>query len=91
MLLWERVLPAMAPQATVQNNLRGVELASSQQSLFLEEESIPLKLANPTRTLIASLLIVSWSSVHAASMAPVAAANGMVVTAQHLEIGRAHV
>ena len=48
-----------------------------------------MKLANPTRTLIASLLIVSWTSVHAASMAPVAAANGMVVTAQHLatEVG----
>jgi gamma-glutamyltranspeptidase/glutathione hydrolase len=58
-------------------------------SLFLEEESIDLKLANPTRTLIASLLIVSWSTVQAASVAPVAAEHGMVVTAQHLatEVG----
>ncbi len=48
-----------------------------------------MKLANPTRTLIASLLIVSWTSVQAASVAPVAAEHGMVVTAQHLatEVG----
>ena len=37
-----------------------------------------------TRSLIATLAIVSWTSVQAASQAPVAAKNGMVVTAQHL-------
>ena len=38
---------------------------------------------------MASLLILSWTSVQAASVAPVAAENGMVVTAQHLatEVG----
>ena len=48
-----------------------------------------MNLANPTRTLIASLMIVTWTSANAASVAPVAAENGMVVTAQHLatEVG----
>ena len=37
-----------------------------------------------TRTLIATALVLTVSGVHAASQAPVAGENGMVVTAQHL-------
>ncbi|MBX8486642.1 gamma-glutamyltransferase [Pseudomonas cichorii] len=36
------------------------------------------------RSLIATALILAYAPVHAASQAPVAAENGMVVTAQHL-------
>ncbi|EGH46910.1 gamma-glutamyltransferase, partial [Pseudomonas syringae pv. pisi str. 1704B] len=36
------------------------------------------------RSLIATALIVAYSPTFAASQAPVAAENGMVVTAQHL-------
>ncbi len=36
------------------------------------------------RTLIATVLVLTVSGVHAASQAPVAGENGMVVTAQHL-------
>ncbi|WP_106804024.1 gamma-glutamyltransferase [Pseudomonas sp. S5D5] len=37
-----------------------------------------------SRTLIATALVLTFSGVHAASQAPVAGENGMVVTAQHL-------
>ena len=37
-----------------------------------------------TRTLIATALVLTFSGVQAASQAPVAGENGMVVTAQHL-------
>lgn len=37
-----------------------------------------------SRTLIATALVLTVSGVHAASQAPVADENGMVVTAQHL-------
>lgn len=37
-----------------------------------------------SRLLLASVSFVSWTTVNAASVAPVAAQNGMVVTAQHL-------
>lgn len=43
-----------------------------------------MKFVPLTRSLIATLAIVSWTTVQAASQAPVAAKNGMVVTAQHL-------
>jgi gamma-glutamyltranspeptidase / glutathione hydrolase len=36
------------------------------------------------RTLLASTLLIAFASAHAASQAPVAAENGMVVSAQHL-------
>ena len=36
------------------------------------------------KTLLASAFLISFGVAHAASQAPVAAENGMVVTAQHL-------
>jgi gamma-glutamyltranspeptidase/glutathione hydrolase len=43
-----------------------------------------MKLDSPARSLLAAALVVCFANVHAASQPPVAAENGMVVTAQHL-------
>lgn len=43
-----------------------------------------MKYQSFSRTLIATALVLTVSGVHAASQAPVAGENGMVVTAQHL-------
>ena len=43
-----------------------------------------MKLDLPARSLLAAALVVCFANVHAASQPPVAAENGMVVTAQHL-------
>ena len=39
-----------------------------------------------TKSLVATALALSCLTAHAASVAPVAAENGMVVTAQHLSL-----
>ncbi|KQW39915.1 gamma-glutamyltranspeptidase [Rhizobacter sp. Root404] len=43
-----------------------------------------MKFDSPARSLLAAALVVCFANVHAASQPPVAAENGMVVTAQHL-------
>ncbi|RML89325.1 Gamma-glutamyltransferase, partial [Pseudomonas savastanoi] len=58
--------------------------STHQTSLTQKKKRSTMKFEPLARSLIATALIVAYSPSFAASQAPVAAENGMVVTAQHL-------